>query len=72
MVPRSNADDDRLAGLGLRYTGFHTLQCAPHARRIADRPQSPLRRVGCLANFDSGFPGYRGKIAKEAGTLPSW
>ena len=25
--------------------------------------------VGCLANFDSGFPGYRGKIAKEAGTL---
>ena len=26
--------------------------------------------VGCLANFDSGFPGYRGKIAKEAGTLP--
>jgi arylsulfatase A-like enzyme len=25
--------------------------------------------VGCPANFDSGFPGYRGKIAKEAGTL---
>jgi arylsulfatase len=25
--------------------------------------------VGCLANFDSGFPGYRGKIAKEAGAL---
>jgi arylsulfatase len=25
--------------------------------------------VGCLANFDSGFPGYRGKIAKSAGTL---
>ncbi|WP_022723507.1 sulfatase-like hydrolase/transferase, partial [Rhodopseudomonas sp. B29] len=23
----------------------------------------------CLANFDSGYPGYRGKIAKEAGTL---
>jgi arylsulfatase A-like enzyme len=26
--------------------------------------------VGCLANFDSGYPGYRGKIAKEAGVLP--
>ena len=26
--------------------------------------------MGCLANFDSGFPGYRGKIAREAGTLP--
>jgi len=26
--------------------------------------------VGCLANFDSGFPGYRGKIAASAGTLP--
>ena len=25
--------------------------------------------VGCLANFDSGYPGYRGKIAKSAGTL---
>jgi arylsulfatase A-like enzyme len=44
-------------------------------------PRSALRRrrllgfwllrvgVGCLANFDSGFPGYRGKIATEAGTL---
>ena len=26
--------------------------------------------MGCLANFDSGYPGYRGKIAREAGTLP--
>jgi arylsulfatase len=26
--------------------------------------------MGCLANFDSGFPGYRGKIAPEAATLP--
>jgi arylsulfatase len=25
--------------------------------------------MGCLANFDSGYPGYRGKIAREAGTL---
>src|SRR5574337_155443 len=25
--------------------------------------------MGCLANFDSGYPGYRGKIAHEAGTL---
>src|SRR2546429_8226795 len=25
--------------------------------------------VGCLANFDSGYPGYRGKIAREAGTF---
>ncbi len=26
--------------------------------------------MGCLANFDSGFPGYRGKISREAGMLP--
>ena len=26
--------------------------------------------MGCLANFDSGFPGYRGKISRQAGTLP--
>jgi arylsulfatase len=25
--------------------------------------------MGCLANFDSGFPGYRGKIAQDAATL---
>ena len=25
--------------------------------------------VGCLANFDSGYPGYRGKIATSAGTI---
>jgi arylsulfatase len=25
--------------------------------------------MGCLANFDSGYPGYRGKISREAGTL---
>ena len=25
--------------------------------------------MGCLANFDSGFPGYRGKIAADVPTL---
>jgi len=25
--------------------------------------------VGCLANFDSGYPGYRGKISSDAPTL---
>ena len=40
-----------------------------HPGRAADRTEPPLGRDGCLANFDSGFPGYRGKIAADVPTL---
>ena len=56
------------AGAALHRLPHHR-HVLDHAGGPADGAQSPLRRVGCLANFDSGFPGYRGKIAKEAGTL---
>ena len=61
---------DRLAGLGLRYTGFHTTaMCSTTRAALLTGRNHHSVGVGCLANFDSGFPGYRGKIAKEAGTL---
>ncbi|MDR3531641.1 MAG: arylsulfatase [Rhodopila sp.] len=61
---------DRLAAEGLRYTGFHTTaMCSTTRSALLTGRNHHSVGVGCLANFDSGFPGYRGKIAKEAGTL---
>ena len=39
------------------------------ARRLLTGRNHHSVGVGCLANFDSGYPGYRGKIAREAGTI---
>ncbi len=61
---------DRIASEGLRYTGFHTTaMCSTTRAALLTGRNHHAVGVGCLANFDSGFPGYRGKIAKEAGTL---
>ena len=61
---------DRLAGQGLRYTGFHTTaMCSTTRAALLTGRNHHSVGVGCLANFDSGYPGYRGKIAREAGTL---
>jgi arylsulfatase A-like enzyme len=61
---------DRLAAQGLRYTGFHTTaMCSTTRAALLTGRNHHSVGVGCLANFDSGFPGYRGKIAREAGTL---
>jgi arylsulfatase len=62
---------DALAGEGLRYTGFHTTaMCSTTRAALLTGRNHHSVGVGCLANFDSGYPGYRGKIAREAGTLP--
>ena len=61
---------DGLAAQGLRYTGFHTTaMCSTTRAALLTGRNHHSVGVGCLANFDSGFPGYRGKIAREAGTL---
>ena len=61
---------DRLAAEGLRYTGFHTTaMCSTTRAALLTGRNHHSVGVGCLANFDSGYPGYRGKIAKQAGTL---
>ena len=62
---------DRLAAEGLRYAGFHTTaMCSTTRAALLTGRNHHSVGVGCLANFDSGYPGYRGKIAREAGTLP--
>ena len=61
---------DALAGQGLRYTGFHTTaMCSTTRAALLTGRNHHAVGVGCLANFDSGFPGYRGKISSDAGTL---
>jgi len=61
---------DAIAARGLRYTGFHTTaMCSTTRAALLTGRNHHAVGMGCLANFDSGFPGYRGKIAREAGTL---
>lgn len=61
---------DGLAAKGLRYTGFHTTaMCSTTRAALLTGRNHHSVGVGCLANFDSGYPGYRGKISKEAGTI---
>ncbi|MBP7705173.1 MAG: sulfatase-like hydrolase/transferase [Caulobacter sp.] len=62
---------DAIAGAGLRYTSFHTTaMCSTTRAALLTGRNHHSVGVGCLANFDSGYPGYRGKIAREAGILP--
>lgn len=61
---------DRLAANGLRYSGFHTTaMCSTTRAALLTGRNHHSVGMGCLANFDSGYPGYRGKISREAGTL---
>lgn len=61
---------DRLANVGLRFTGFHTTaMCSTTRASLLTGRNHHSVGMGCLANFDSGLPGYRGKIAADAPTL---
>jgi arylsulfatase A-like enzyme len=61
---------DAIAGRGLRYTSFHTTaMCSTTRAALLTGRNHHSVGVGCLANFDSGYPGYRGKISREAGTI---
>ncbi len=61
---------DALAAQGLRYNCFHTTaMCSTTRAALLTGRNHHSVGMGCLANFDSGFPGYRGKITTEAATL---
>ncbi|MBL8341089.1 MAG: arylsulfatase [Rubrivivax sp.] len=61
---------DALAARGVRLTGFHTTaMCSTTRAALMTGCNHHSVGMGCLANFDSGYPGYRGKIAPEAATL---
>ena len=68
--PISTPNIDAIAARGLRYTGFHTTaMCSTTRAALLTGRNHHSVGMGCLANFDSGHPGYRGKITREAGTL---
>ena len=61
---------DALAARGLRYTGFHTTaMCSTTRAALHTGHNHHAVGMGCLANFDSGYPGYRGKLDATIPTL---
>lgn len=61
---------DAVANRGVRYSGFHTTaMCSTTRAALLTGRNHHAVGVGCLANFDSGYPGYRGKISADAPTL---
>ena len=61
---------DQVAARGVRYSGFHTTaMCSTTRAALLTGHNHHAVGVGCLANFDSGYPGYRGKISQDAPTL---
>ena len=67
-IPTPTMDD--IAAKGVRFTGFHTTaMCSTTRAALLTGRNHHSVGMGCLANFDSGFPGYRGKISRDAATL---
>ena len=61
---------DRLASGGLRFTNFHTTAlCSPTRASLLTGRNHHSVGMGVVANWDTGFPGYRGRITRRAATL---
>ncbi|MFN0187009.1 MAG: arylsulfatase [Aquabacterium sp.] len=61
---------DALAAGGLRYTHFHTTAlCSPTRAALLTGRNHHSVGMGGLADWDLGYPGMRGRIARSAGTL---
>lgn len=61
---------DALANEGVRFTGFHTTaMCSTTRAALLTGHNHHRVGMGCLANFDSGFPGYRGKLDPSIPTI---
>lgn len=61
---------DRIADQGVRYANFHTTAlCSPTRASLLTGRNHHSVGMQALANFDTGFPNMRGRIAPSAGTL---
>lgn len=61
---------DHLAAGGLRYNNFHvTSMCSPTRACLLTGRNAHAVGMGIIAEWSTGFPGYRGKITKRAATL---
>jgi arylsulfatase A-like enzyme len=61
---------DRLAAGGLRYVDFHvTSMCSPTRACLLTGRNAHAVGMGIIAEWSTGFPGYRGRISRRAATL---
>jgi len=61
---------DRLAAAGLRYNSFRTTAiCSCTRAALLTGLNHHSAGMGFLADFDGGFPGYRGDLTREAPTI---
>jgi arylsulfatase A-like enzyme len=62
---------DQLAQNGLRYNNFTvTAMCSPTRAALLTGLNHHSAGVGWVAEWDYGFPGYRGELSPDAVTLP--
>jgi arylsulfatase A-like enzyme len=61
---------DRLAAGGLRYNNFHTTAlCSPTRASLLTGRNHHSVGTGIITELASGYPGYNGRIPKNAGTI---
>ena len=61
---------DRLAARGLRYNNFHTTAlCSPTRACLLTGRNHHSVGMGVVSNWDTGFPGSRGRVALSAGVM---
>lgn len=61
---------DSLAGDGLRYQNFHVNpMCSPTRASLLSGCNHHAVGMGYLANYDLGFPGYKGRVGKQYGLI---
>jgi arylsulfatase len=61
---------DELAGRGLRYTNFHTTAlCSPTRACLLTGRNHHAVGMGVVSNWDTGYPGYRGRVDRRAATV---
>jgi arylsulfatase len=61
---------DGLAAGGLRYNNFHvTSMCSPTRACLLTGRNAHAVGMGIIAEWSTGFPGYRGRITRRAATL---
>jgi arylsulfatase A-like enzyme len=61
---------DGVADAGVRFTNFHTTAiCSPTRACLLTGLNHHAVGMGVVSNWDTGFPGYRGRIAVDVPTL---
>ena len=62
---------DAIAAQGLRYSNFHvTAMCSPTRACVLSGRNAHAAGVGIIAEWSSGFPGYRGALTRRVATIP--